>query len=198
VLHPLAAWTALDCNDSRAGADSVTLDGEMNSNRKKRYIDWLARYRWRWIGVMTFRPGLRGNAARRMLWKWLHDVELAEGRRLSWIAVPEKGTKTEAFHFHVLIAGIGSRLLRYLRLWNSLAGHCHLALFDRNHRGRSGAGGPEENRGVAYALKGLASDDYELDGQLLDEHQLVRYRRASSDSPTEQKTNRARRMTYNG
>jgi hypothetical protein len=148
----------------------------MRSRTKAEYGKWLARYRWRWIGVMTFRFRLQGKAARRLLWQWLHDIELAEGHKLSWVAVPEKGTATDAFHFHVLIAGIGSRLLRYVRLWNSLAGHCHLILFDPHHSGRDGDGGQSEHRGVAYAMKSLSSDDYELDGQLLDEHLLIRYR----------------------
>jgi hypothetical protein len=128
---------------------------------------------------MTFRSRLQGKAARRLLWQWLHDIELSEGHKLSWVAVPEKGTATDAFHFHILIAGIGSRLLRYVRLWNSLAGHCHLVLFDPHHRARD----RDDQRGVAYAMKSLSSDDYELDGQLLDEHLLIRHRRSSARCP---------------
>ena len=104
----------------------------------------------------------------------------------------------------------GVRHLKELRLWvatSSNFSRCCSTMYDKKPDGmprlkdsglwrsqllRSNEGGSEESRGVAYALKGLASDDYELDGQLLDEHQLVRHRRASSGSPIGKETAAAR------
>jgi hypothetical protein len=146
----------------------------MRRSNKQNYIAWAARYRWRWLGVLTFRKRVAAKTALELARNWVHTIELAESRPISWLAIPERGDKGR-LHVHILVAGIRSRLLLHMAVWNALAGHCHLVLFDPNHEGGSGAGNARENRGIAYALKSLRSDDYELDGQLHDRHLLPRF-----------------------
>jgi hypothetical protein len=154
----------------------------VKSSTKTHYIRWFAQYRWRSAGVLTFKAGQEGKTARRLVEKFIREIESAEGHRISWVAIPERGTKTDRFHFHVLIAGIASRIRRYTGLWEKMAGHCALLTYDPHHPGNAGDGHVGEYRGIAYALKSLTSDDYEILGQLHPEHLLVRHRRALARS----------------
>jgi hypothetical protein len=150
----------------------------VKSSMKKHYIEWLAKYRWRWVGVLTFRLGLKGKAARKLLKAWVSEIERAERHKISWVAFPERGPANSSFHFHILLAGIGSHIYLHVKSWNQRAGHCALLVYDPRHPGNTGEGLAGEHRGIAYALKSLAFDDYEFLGQLLDKHMLVRHRRA--------------------
>jgi hypothetical protein len=153
----------------------------MTANERREYVEWIAQFRWRLICVFTFRHGLHMRRGRQLFKEWIHAVALAEGRHLSWVAMPERG-KSDNLHLHVLIAGIHSRVYRYVRMWNSLAGHCHLLTYDPHHRGRNGIFKPDEPRGIDYAMKSLRSDDYDFDGELNDEHLLPRFRKLAKGS----------------
>ena len=148
----------------------------MKSSNRLDYIKWLSQYRWRIWAVFTFRPGIQLKAARRLFETWIRVIELNERRRLSWVAFHERGSG-RALHFHVMIAGISSRIYRHARHWDSLAGHCHLLKYDPRHPGRDGRALPREYRGIDYAIKSLRSDDYHFDGELHDQHLLPRYRK---------------------
>jgi hypothetical protein len=148
----------------------------MRAVDRREYVKWISQYRWRLIGVFTFRPGLQMKSGRRLIKEWIHAVELAEGRQLSWLAMPERG-KSHNLHLHVLIAGIHSRIYRHVRMWNSLAGHCHLLTYDPHHPGQCGWAAPDEHPGIDYAMKSLRSDDYDFDGDLHDQHLLPRFRK---------------------
>ena len=108
------------------------------------------------------------------------DVELAEDRKLSWMAFPERG-EGRSLHVHVLIAGIASRIYRYVRQWNAMAGHCHVLKFDPRHPGRHNEGQLEHSRGIDYFTKGLRSEEYKFDGKLHDEHLYSRFRRMQNE-----------------
>ncbi len=151
----------------------------MKAVDRREYVKWLSQYRWRLIGVFTFRRGLHMKSGRRLFKEWIHAVELAEGRQLSWLAMPERG-KSDNLHLHVLIAGIHSRVNRHVRMWNSLAGHCHLLTYDSHHPGRNPMATTDEPRGIDYAMKSLRSDDYDFDGDLHDRHLLPRFRKLAA------------------
>lgn len=108
-------------------------------------------------------------------------MEIAERRRLSWVAIPERGP-SHNLHLHVFIAGIHSRVYGHVRMWNSLAGHCHLLTYDPRHPGRNGLATPDEPRGIDYAMKSLRSDDYDFDASLHDQHLLPRFKRLAEGS----------------
>ena len=153
----------------------------MKADDRRKYVEWISQYRWRLIAVFTFRPGLQMKSGRRLFRQWIHAVELAEGRQLSWVAMPERGP-SHNLHLHVLIAGIHSRVYKHVRMWNSLAGHCHLLTYDPHHQGRNGRATTDEPRGIDYAMKSLRSDDYDFDGDLHDQHLLPRFRKLAEGS----------------
>jgi hypothetical protein len=74
------------------------------------YIAWLEPYRWRWVGVLTFREGIRTRRARTLVQHWFDVISASEGHPISYFAVREFGGETDHLHYHVLVAGIGSRL----------------------------------------------------------------------------------------
>ena len=153
----------------------------MRSTDRRNYVVWLSQYRWRVWAVFTFRPGIQLKQARSLFEDWIHSVEVNEGHEVSWLALHERGDGRK-LHFHVLIAGISSRIYLHVRHWNSLAGHCHLLKYDSHHPGRDGRAVPREYRGIDYALKSLRSDDFTFDGQLHDQHLLPRYRKERRDA----------------
>jgi|SRR5690348_10170960 len=148
----------------------------MRASDRRQHVKWLGQYRWRLWAVFTFRPGIRMKSARLLFRKWIYGVEMIEDRKLSWMAFPERGDG-DNLHFHVLLAGIGSRIYNHARQWNALAGHCHILKYDPSHPGRDGQAIPSAFRGMDYAMKSLRNDDYFFDGELHDMHLLPRFRK---------------------
>jgi len=153
----------------------------MRAIDRREYVEWIAKYRWRSIGVFTFRRGIRMKGGRRRFQEWIQTVELAERRPLSWLAFPEYG-ESDHLHLHVVIAGIGSRIYPHLPRWNQLAGHAHLLRYDPHHPGQWGPAAPDAHLGIDYAMKSLRSDDYDFDGSLHDQHLLPRFRKLAQRS----------------
>lgn len=146
---------------------------------RARYVEWLAKYRWRLICVFTLRRGRSAKTAKRLLRQWFEEMQRREGRLLSWIVRSERGP-TGQLHFHVLIAGIASRVYPHAKRWEQLAGHVHIVRFRRLKYGRSGDECWTDDRGVDYVLKGVRDDDYDIDGELRDQHLLPRFRRPAA------------------
>jgi hypothetical protein len=147
----------------------------MKEAHKREYVAWLEEYWWRWIGVLTFREGIRVRRARTLLREWLSVIQADEGHRISYVAVLELGSETDHLHFHIMLAGIASRLAHYLPLWEQMAGGAKLAPF-RSAFVRSTPDGLKRSSGIAYALKSLVNEDYDFEIELRDEHRLPRYR----------------------
>lgn len=139
------------------------------------YVRWLEQFWWRWIGVLTFRPGIRMRAARHLLLRWIADLEGSEGHPVSWIAFMEKGAENESLHYHLLLAGIGSRLRLYIPKWEKAAGYAKLCVF-RSSLLRQTPLGLEQSSGIAYAVKSLTQEDYSYELDLHDLHRLPRFR----------------------
>ena len=152
----------------------------MRAIDRREYVEWIAEYRWRLIGVFTFRPGIRMKGGRRRFTEWMESVETAERRQLSWLAFPEYG-KNGNLHLHVVIAGIRSRIYPHLKRWNRVAGHAQVLTYNPHYPGRGWAA-PDEHLGIDYAMKSLRSDDYDFDGHLHDQHLLPRFRRLARRS----------------
>jgi hypothetical protein len=129
--------------------------------------------------VLTLRSGIRLRSANERLHRWIKTVERDEAHLLSWVAILELGELNSSPHFHVLIAGITTRLPRYFELWEEIAGFAKLKPFRREHRGPFTTAEAKEERGVAYALKSLESDDYKMNLDLHDEHLLPSLRGAT-------------------
>lgn len=153
----------------------------MKSIVRGNYVEWVAEYRWRLIGVLTVRPGLHMKKSRNLLHQWFGEIEVAERRELSWLAFPERGS-SENLHFHVLISGIASRVYRHVRRWEQLAGHAHFLRFDSHHPGKNGSGRTNARAGIDYTIKGLRSDDYDFEGHLHDRHLLPRFQKLAKES----------------
>jgi hypothetical protein len=141
------------------------------------FLTWIEKYWWRFIGVLTFRGGIRVKRARALLLTWIRQVERDEGHRLSYMAVLEVGSESDHPHFHVMIAGITSRLERYFHAWEEIAGFAKLTPF-RSSIVRTTAAGLVRSAGIDYALKSLAKEDFEFEAELHDEHLLPRHRRS--------------------
>lgn len=143
---------------------------------RAQYVEWLAQYRWQMICVFTLRPGRSTKTAKRLLKQWFEDMQEAEGRQLSWVVRLERSATGQP-HFHVLIAGISTRVYAHAKQWQKMAGHAHIVKFKRVAQGRSGGQCRTEDRGVDYVLKGLRDDDYDIELALCDQHLLPRFRR---------------------
>jgi len=153
----------------------------MRAIDRRKYVSWIAQYRWRLIGVFTFRRGIQMKNGRRLIKEWISDVERIERRQLSWLAFPERG-ESYNLHLHVVIAGIHSRIYPHLRRWNTVAGHAHVLSYDSHHPGQWGPAAPDEHLGIDYAMKSLRSDDYDFDGDLHNQHLLPRFRKLAKGS----------------
>jgi hypothetical protein len=140
------------------------------------YIGWLEPYWWRWVGVLTFREGIRARSGRTRLMTWLNCIRNGEHHPISYFAVRELGGESDHLHYHILLAGIGSRLRLYLPKWEEMAGYPKLGVF-RSSFIRHTPEGLKQSSGIAYALKTLVHQDYEYEVDLHDEHLLPRYRR---------------------
>jgi hypothetical protein len=140
-------------------------------------LQWLERNWWRWIGVLTFRKGIRPKRARALLLRWISMIERDEGHRVSFFATLEFGEESGQLHYHFLIAGIASRLERYLQAWEEMAGFAKMTPF-RSSMMRTTAAGFVRSAGIDYALKSFAKDDFDFEAELYDEHLLPRHRRS--------------------
>jgi hypothetical protein len=109
----------------------------MRSEMQAEYVDWIAKYRWRIFCVFTLRTGQSANTAKHLLQQWFDVVQRVECRRSCRIAIPKRGRDGQ-LHFHVLIAGISSRVYRYAKQWEPMAGHVHMISFERRRRMRLG------------------------------------------------------------
>jgi hypothetical protein len=145
----------------------------MESAIRIQYVEWLSRYRWRLVCVFTLRRGRTAKTGKRLLKQWLEDMQRSEGRPLSWIVRPERGPEGH-LHFHVLIAGITTRVYTHAKQWSRSAGYAHILRFKRLKR--SGRERRDDDRGVNYVLKGLEDDDYDIEIQLHDRHLLPRFK----------------------
>jgi hypothetical protein len=139
-------------------------------------LAWLEQFWWRWIGVLTFRRGIRPKRARSLLLEWISMVERDEGHRISFWAALEFGDESNQLHYHIMIAGITSRLRHYFQAWEEMAGFPKLAPF-RSSLVRTTESGLVRSSGIAYALKSFAKDDFDFEAELLDEHLLPRFRK---------------------
>jgi hypothetical protein len=145
------------------------------------YICWLEWYWWRWIGVLTFREGIRVRRARQLLLDWISAIQTDERHAISYFAVREIGGESEHLHYHVLVAGVASRLERYLHLWEESAGYAKLSPF-RSNFVRLTPEGLRQSSGISYALKSLQHDECDFEFDLHDEHLLPRFRRPDDRS----------------
>jgi hypothetical protein len=145
------------------------------------YVNWLSEYWWRQIGVLTFREGIRARRARQLLLDWTNAIRTDERHAISFFAVRELGSESEHLHYHVLLAGIGSRLERYLHLWEEIAGYAKLSPF-RSKIVRVTPEGLRQSSGISYALKSLLHDECDFEVDLHDEHRLPRFRRPDDRS----------------
>jgi hypothetical protein len=153
----------------------------MKAAKRISYVEWYGHYNWRLFCVFSFNRGMRLKEGLELFGKWIHAVELAEDRRLSWVAMPERGSPGN-FHLHVLIAGIKSRIYNHVRMWNYLAGHCHVVFYDPRHPGRNFIREAVDHCGIDYSTKALRSDDYVFDAALHDVHLLPRFRKLADES----------------
>ncbi|HEY3989452.1 MAG TPA: hypothetical protein VGM02_09160 [Acidobacteriaceae bacterium] len=144
----------------------------MREAQKREYVVWLGSYRLGLVGVLTLRPGIRMRTARRLVNSWFSEIAESEGHPISWVAIPELGDENDTLHYHCLVAGIASRIERYIPLWEARAGFAKFSKFNRRHRGGFCPGLPQQLQGISYALKSLNSDDYQIELQLHDQHLL--------------------------
>jgi hypothetical protein len=99
----------------------------MQAAAMNEFVRWLEQYRWRWVGVLTLRKGIRLKRAWALLREWFGIIGRDERHCVSFMAVLELGDESEHPPFHVLIAGIASGLKAYLPLWEAKAGYAKLS-----------------------------------------------------------------------
>ncbi len=100
------------------------------------YVEFLGRYSWDLIATLTFRGYPSVFKARRRFDEWISSVEEKVGTRsFRWVRVTETGAYGDNVHFHLLLGGLRSKSLRWILLWQQLAGFADIAPFDPNRGG---------------------------------------------------------------
>jgi hypothetical protein len=85
----------------------------------------LALYRWRFLLIFTFKPGVKIENAYRRVRKFLKTVGAAEGHGISW-AASLSNTGCEGPLIHLCVAGIRAPFREHIRAFSGNSGHCHV------------------------------------------------------------------------
>jgi len=92
---------------------------------------FLKKFPWDWYATLTFKFNVSLDGAKRRLYRWLRPLNRRRNGKAGYFAVVELQENRKAWHFHLLMLGVGNSLPR---TWENkwYLGHAKIRPYDES------------------------------------------------------------------